>query len=124
MVGLRPVNQPGIVSWYWDSVDTPIDPSEDNTKAEIKAYMDDADVDYSSGDSKSELLDKLMKAPHSTPKIEEEYTYTDSVVDTTTLQDPTFKECAFHVVYIKCISVCMFLKNSKYNGCSGMNFSV
>ena len=70
-------------------------PSMENTKAEIKAYMDDADVDYSSGDNKSELLDKLMKAPHSTPKIEEEYTYTESVVDTTTLQDPTFKECSF-----------------------------
>ena len=36
-----------------------------------------------------------MKKPHSTPKIEEEYTYTESVVDTTTLQDPTFKECSF-----------------------------
>ena len=31
-MGLRPVNQPGIVSLYWDSVETPIDPSEDNTK--------------------------------------------------------------------------------------------
>ena len=70
-------------------------PSMENTKSEIKAYMDDADVDYKSSDNKSELLDKLMQSPHSTPKIEEEYTYTDSVVDTTTLQDPTFKECAF-----------------------------
>ena len=70
-------------------------PSMDNTKSEIKAYMDDADVDYSSGDSKSELLDKLMQTPHSTPKIEEEYTYTVQEVDTTTLQDPTFKECSF-----------------------------
>ena len=70
-------------------------PSMDNTKSEIKAYMDDSDVDYSSGDSKSELLDKLMQTPHSAPKIEEEYTYTVQEVDTTTLQDPTFKECAF-----------------------------
>ena len=70
-------------------------PSMDNTKSEIKAYMDDSDVDYSSGDSKSELLEKLMETPHSTPKIEEEYTYTESVVDTTTLQNPSFKESAF-----------------------------
>jgi hypothetical protein len=36
-----------------------------------------------------------MKAPHSTPRVEEEYTYTESVVDTTTLQNPSWKECAF-----------------------------
>ena len=70
-------------------------PSMDNTKSEIKAYMDDADVDYKSSDNKSELIDKLMQTPHSTPKIEEEYTYTDQEVDTTTLQDPTWEECAF-----------------------------
>ena len=33
-------------------------PSIDNTKDEIKAYMDDADIDYSSGDNKAELIDK------------------------------------------------------------------
>ena len=70
-------------------------PSMDNTKSEIKAYMDDSDVDYKSSDNKSELIDKLMQTPHSTPQIEEEYTYTESVVDTTTLQNPSFKECAF-----------------------------
>ena len=70
-------------------------PSEDNTKAEIKAYMDDCDVDYSSGDTKAELLEKLMIEPHSVPKKDEEYTYTESVVDKTTLQDPTWQECAF-----------------------------
>ena len=70
-------------------------PSMENTKSEIKAYMDDADVDYSSGDIKSELLEKLMETPHSTPQVEEEYTYTVQEVDTTTLQDPTFKECSF-----------------------------
>ena len=37
-------------------------PSEDNTKAEIKAYMDDADIDYSSSDTKAELLEKLMQS--------------------------------------------------------------
>ena len=70
-------------------------PSDDNTKAEIKAYMDDCDVDYSSSDTKAELLEKLMSEPHSVPKEEEEYTYTEQVVDTTTLQSPTWKESAF-----------------------------
>ena len=70
-------------------------PSSDNTKAEIKAYMDDCDVDYSSSDTKAELLEKLMLEPHSVPQVEEEYKYTTQEVDTTTLQDPTWQECAF-----------------------------
>ena len=70
-------------------------PSEDNTKAEIKAYMDDADIDYLSNDTKAELLEKVNMEPHSTPQVEEEYTYTDQEIDTTTLQDPTWKESAF-----------------------------
>ena len=70
-------------------------PSDDNTKAEIKAYMDDCDVDYSSSDTKAELLEKLMLEPHSVPQVEEEYKYTEQEVDTTTLQDPTWQECAF-----------------------------
>jgi len=69
-------------------------PSDDNTKAEIKAYMDDCSVDYSSSDTKAELLEKFNAEPllHSTPQVEEEYTYTVQEVDTTTLQDPTWKE--------------------------------
>jgi len=70
-------------------------PSMDNTKSEIKSYMDDCSVDYSSSDTKAELLEKLRETPHSTPKIEEEYTYTEQEVDTTTLQNPTWKESAF-----------------------------
>ena len=70
-------------------------PSDDNTKAEIKAYMDDCSVDYSSIDTKAELLEKLMLEPHSVPQVEEEYKYTEQEVDTTTLQDPTWQECAF-----------------------------
>lgn len=70
-------------------------PSNDNTKAEIKAYMDDCDVDYLSSDTKVELLEKLMIEPHSVPQEEETYTYTEQVVDTTTLQSPTWKESAF-----------------------------
>ncbi len=70
-------------------------PSDDNTVAEIRAYMDDCSVDYSSSDTKAELLEKLMSEPHSVPKEEEEYTYTEQVVDTTTLQSPTWKESAF-----------------------------
>ena len=70
-------------------------PSMDNTKAEIKSYMDDCSVDYSSSDTKAELLEKLMAQPHSVPQVEEEYTYTEQEVDKTTLQDPTWEECAF-----------------------------
>jgi len=70
-------------------------PSDNNTKAEIKAYMDDCNVDYSSSDTKAELLEKLMLEPHSVPQVEEEYKYTEQEVDTTTLQDPTWQECAF-----------------------------
>ena len=70
-------------------------PSNDNTKAEIKAYMDDCSVDYSSSDTKAELLEKLNAEPHSVPQEEESYTYTEQVVDTTTLQSPTWKESAF-----------------------------
>ena len=70
-------------------------PSMDNTKAEIKAYMDDCDVNYSSSDTKAELLEKLMLDSPSIPQVEEEYTYTAQEVDTTTLQDPTWKESAF-----------------------------
>ena len=70
-------------------------PSDDNTKAEIKAYMDDWDVDYSSSNTKAELLEKLNAEPHSVPQVEEEYKYTEQEVDTTTLQDPTWKESAF-----------------------------
>ena len=70
-------------------------PSEDNTKAEIKAYMDDADIDYLSNDTKAELLEKVNAEPHSIPQVEGEYTYTEQEIDTTTLQDPTWKESAF-----------------------------
>ena len=70
-------------------------PSDDNTKAEIKAYMDDCDVDYSSSDTKAELLEKFNSEPHSVPQVEEEYKYTAQEIDTTTLQNPTWKESAF-----------------------------
>ena len=70
-------------------------PSEDNTKAEIKEYMDAASIDYSSSDTKAELLEKVNAEPHSVPQKDEEYTYTESVVDQTNLQDPTWQECAF-----------------------------
>ena len=70
-------------------------PSEDNTVAEIKAYMDDASVDYASGDTKAELLEKLYASSHDTPQAEESYTYTDQEIDTTTAYTPTWKEAAF-----------------------------
>ena len=57
-------------------------PSDDNTKNEIKAYMDDCDVDYSSGDTKAELLEKLNveAVNHVVPQVEETYTYIEQVV--------------------------------------------
>ena len=70
-------------------------PSDDNTKAEIKKYMDSAKIDYSSSDTKAELLEKVNAEPHSVPQVEEEYKYTTQEIDTTTLQDPTWQECAF-----------------------------
>ena len=70
-------------------------PSDDNTKAEIKAYMDDCSIDYSSSDTKAELLEKFNAEFDSTPQVEEEYTYTIQEVDTPTLQDPTWKESGF-----------------------------
>jgi hypothetical protein len=70
-------------------------PSDDNTKAEIKAYMDDCGVDYSSSDTKAELLEKLNAVATSVPQVEEEYKYTAQEIDTTTLQNPTWKESAF-----------------------------
>ena len=70
-------------------------PSEDNTVAEIKAYMDDASVDYVSGDTKAELLAKLSDTPHTIPQVEESYTYTEQEIDTTAAYTPTWKEAAF-----------------------------
>ena len=70
-------------------------PSEDNTKAEIKAYMDDCNVGYLSSDTKAELLERLKIQSPSVPQVEEEYKYTESEIDTTILQDPTWQECAF-----------------------------
>jgi hypothetical protein len=70
-------------------------PSEDNTVAEIKAYMDDASVDYASGDTKAELLEKLFDSVHDTPQVEESYTYIEQEIDTTTAYTPTWKESAF-----------------------------
>ena len=70
-------------------------PSEDNTVAEIKAYMDDVSVDYVSGDTKAELLVKLYDSSHTTPQVEESYTYTEQEIDTTTAYTPTWKEAAF-----------------------------
>jgi len=70
-------------------------PSDDNTKTEIKKYMDSAKIDYSSSDTKAKLLEKVNAEPHSTPQVEEEYKYTTQEVDTTTLQSPTWKESAF-----------------------------
>ena len=67
-------------------------PTLDDLKAEIKAYMDDAGVDYSSGDTKAELIEILDSTPHSTPQKDEEYKYTAKEVDTTTANKPSWQD--------------------------------
>ena len=58
--------------------------------------MDDCDVDYSLEILKQNLLEKVIEAvDHVVPQEEETYTYTEQVVDTTTLQSPTWKESTF-----------------------------
>jgi len=72
--------------------------SHDNsTKAEIKTYMDTYSIEYNSGDTKQDLIDKTMiwQLENGIPSEEESYTYTESVVDTTTTITPTWKESAF-----------------------------
>jgi hypothetical protein len=71
-------------------------PTDDNLKSEITAFMDTHSIDYSSGDTKSELLEKIdnYTMENGVPQEEETYTYTEQVVDTTTLQSPTWKESA------------------------------
>ena len=40
--------------------------------------MDDADIEYSSGDTKAQLVDKVIEAyDHVVPQEEETYTYTE-----------------------------------------------
>jgi hypothetical protein len=73
-------------------VDKYAPPKDSNTKAEIKAYMDDAGLDYSSGDTKAELLYIVDSTPHQVPQIDEEYTYTESEVDVTTVNKPSWQE--------------------------------
>jgi len=72
-------------------------PTDDNLKSEIKAFMDTHSIDYSSSDTKAELLESIDEyvMENGVPQEAEEYKYTESVVDTTTLQSPTWKECAF-----------------------------
>ena len=67
-------------------------PTLDNLKSEIKAYMDDSSVDYDSNDTKAELLEKLDNAVYSSPQKDEEYTYTESEVDVTTVNKPSWQE--------------------------------
>jgi hypothetical protein len=72
-------------------------PTDDNLKNEITAFMDTYSIDYSSSDTKSELIEKIDNYTiiNGVPQEEETYTYTEQVVDTTTLQNPTWKESAF-----------------------------
>ena len=46
-----------VATAHWANFPLPLEkPTEDNTVAEIKAYLDQEEVSYSSGDTKSELL--------------------------------------------------------------------
>ena len=47
----------GVATAHWATFPLPLDkPTADNTVAEIKAYLDQEGISYSSGDNKSELL--------------------------------------------------------------------
>ena len=46
-----------VATAHWANFPLPLEkPTEDNTVAEIKAYLDQEEISYSSGDNKSELL--------------------------------------------------------------------
>jgi len=46
-----------VATAHWANFPLPLEkPTEDNTVAEIKAYLDQEEISYSSGDTKSELL--------------------------------------------------------------------
>ena len=47
--------------------------SDDNKKAEVTAYMADCRVDYSSSDTKEEVLEKLMLENNAVPEVEAKY---------------------------------------------------
>ena len=46
----------------WDEVDEPTYPTDSNTKAEISSFMDTWKIDYSSSDTKAELLSGIELA--------------------------------------------------------------
>ena len=47
----------GVATAHWATFPVPLEkPTEDNTVAEIKAYLDQEEISYSSGATKSELL--------------------------------------------------------------------
>jgi hypothetical protein len=61
-------------------------PTEDDLKSDIQSFMDTHSIDYSSSDTKAELIIKidLYRAENGTPTEEVSYTYTVEEVDTTT----------------------------------------
>lgn len=61
-------------------------PTDDNTKAEIKSFMDTHSINYSSSDTKAELLTKIDEycMENGIPTEEVEYKYTVQEVDETT----------------------------------------
>ena len=61
-------------------------PTDDNTKAEIKTFMDEHSIEYGSSDTKSELLTKIEEycINNNTPTEKVEYTYKSEEIDKTT----------------------------------------
>ena len=72
-------------------------PTDDDLKSEIKAFMDAHSIDYSSSDTKAELLESIDEyvMENGVPQEAESYTYTEQEIATTTLQNPTWQQCAF-----------------------------
>ena len=69
-------------------------PVEDDLKSDIQAFMDTHSIDYSSGDTKAELLEKIDAhvLENGVPTEEASYTYMEEVVDTTTDHEATIQD--------------------------------
>ena len=69
-------------------------PTDDDLKSDIQAFMDTHGIDYASGDTKAELIQKIdiHIVENSHPQVEESYTYTTQVVDTTTDHEATIQD--------------------------------
>ena len=69
-------------------------PVVDDLKSDIQAFMDTHSIDYNSGDTKAELLEKIDAhvMENGVPTEEVSYTYMEEVVDTTTDHEATIQD--------------------------------